>query len=160
MESELENLKKKMVDWESTMPGQEEHFKEVLRAQREEILKEVRDIFGRTTDLSRSSNETTVLKEENARLKRELEALKARLRTSPQTKSGSSTPTLRDSPSPSCLRPSLQSPQIRTNHKFRTLIASLEINSGESKSKSDSPLEACLDLLHSVVPVSYDLHSY
>ncbi|KAI3757449.1 hypothetical protein L6452_04986 [Arctium lappa] len=81
MESELEKLKKKMVDWESTKVGQEEHFKEVLRAQREDILKEVCDTFGRTTDLSGSSDETTVLKEENARLKRELEALKARLRT-------------------------------------------------------------------------------
>ncbi|KAI3680916.1 hypothetical protein L6452_35695 [Arctium lappa] len=77
MESELEELKKKMVDWESTMSGQEEHFKEVLRAQREEILKEVRDTFRRTSELSGSSDETTVLKEENARLKRELEALKA-----------------------------------------------------------------------------------
>ncbi|KAI3758246.1 hypothetical protein L6452_05800 [Arctium lappa] len=81
---------------ESMVNDQERRWKEALDAQKLGIIKHFRDCFGWTTGLSENANDNATLREENEKLKQELEDLKARKRTSSRKRRGGSTPTPRE----------------------------------------------------------------
>ncbi|KAI3715056.1 hypothetical protein L6452_22022 [Arctium lappa] len=85
-ENGFEKLTGKVEVLESTIRDLESRLKEALHAQKVEILNQIRDYVGQTTGLSGNSHKNTTLKEENARLKQELEELRARNRTGPCTR--------------------------------------------------------------------------